>query len=98
MDRREGERLMQAVFDQNLITDSLNKESDNSLGNKIGLFSKVFGCWHKRLSRPVTRDRVTFRSCIECGARRRFDMERYQTMGPFYYPPTVNTGSLRKFT
>lgn len=98
MDRREGERLMQAVFDQNLITDSLNKESDNSLGNKIGFFGKVFGCWHKRLSRPVTRDRVTFRSCIECGARRRFDMERYQTMGPFYYPPTVNTGSLRKFT
>jgi len=89
---------MQAVFDQNLIADSLMKENDSSLGNKIGFFSKVFGCWHKRLGRPVTRNRVTFRSCIECGARKKFDMERFQTMGPFYYPPTVKTEQFRQVT
>ncbi|MGH9947724.1 MAG: hypothetical protein ACRD6X_11025 [Pyrinomonadaceae bacterium] len=89
---------MQAVFDQNLIADSLVEESGNSLGEKIGVFGKLFGCWHKRLSRPVTRDRVTFRSCIDCGARRKFDMERFQTMGPFYYPPTVNAGPFRTVT
>jgi hypothetical protein len=89
---------MQAVLDQNLIADSLVRENENSIGDKIGIFVRWFGCWHKRLGRPVTRDRVTFRSCIECGARRRFDTERFQSLGPFYYPPTVNAGSLRNIT
>lgn len=80
---------MQAVLDQSLIADTLNWEGEGSLGEKIGFFSKLFGCRHKRMTRPVTRNQVTFRSCIECGARRKFDMESFQTMGPFHYPPTV---------
>jgi hypothetical protein len=89
---------MQAILDQSLIADALNTENEHPIGEKIGFFGKLFGCWHKRLSRPVTRNRVTFRSCIDCGARRKFDMERFQTLGPFYYPPTVKADPFRSGT
>jgi hypothetical protein len=89
---------MQAILDQSLIADALNTESEDPIGEKIGFFGKLFGCWHKRLTRPVTRNRVTFRSCIDCGARRKFDMERFQTMGPFFYPPTVKAEPFRSDT
>jgi hypothetical protein len=86
---------MQALLDQNLIADALNTGSEDSIGEQIGFFGKLFGCRHKRMSRPVTRNRFTFRSCIDCGARREFDMERFQTQGPFYYPPTVKADPFR---
>lgn len=89
---------MQAVFDRNLVTDKRFSENESPLGKRIGIFGKLFGCWHKRLTRPVTRDRVTFRSCLECGARRNFDMERFKTTGPFYFPPTVKAEPFRQVT
>jgi hypothetical protein len=89
---------MQAILDQSLIADALNTGSEDPIGEKIGFFGSLFGCWHKRMSRPVTRNRVTFRSCIDCGARRKFDVERFQTMGPFYYPPTVKAEPIRSVT
>jgi hypothetical protein len=91
-------RFMQAVLDQELIADSLVWGDEDSLGEKIGFLSNIFGCWHKRMSRPVTRNDVTFRSCINCGARRKFDMESFRTSGPFYYPPTVKADPFRKVT
>ncbi len=95
--RGEG-HVMQAVLDQELIADSLVWGDEDSLGEKIGFLSNMFGCWHKRMSRPVTRNDVTFRSCINCGARRKFDMESFRTSGPFYYPPTVKADPFRKVT
>jgi hypothetical protein len=89
---------MQAVLDQELIADSLVWGDEESLGEKIGFLSNIFGCWHKRMSRPVTRNSVTFRSCIDCGARRKFDMESFRTAGPFYYPPTVKADPFRRVT
>jgi hypothetical protein len=50
------------------------------------VFGRVFGCWHLNLSRPFTRDGETYRACLACGARRRFDTERWKTLGRFYYP------------
>jgi len=49
--------------------------------------ARVFGCWHRNMSRPFTRDGETYRACVECGARRRFDTERWETVGPYYHPP-----------
>ena len=49
--------------------------------------ARVFGCWHRNMSRPFTRDGETYRACVECGARRRFDTERWETVGPHYRPP-----------
>lgn len=48
--------------------------------------ARVFGCWHRTLSLPFTRDGETYRTCMGCGARRRFDTERWETVGQFYYP------------
>lgn len=48
--------------------------------------ARVFGCWHRTLSLPFTRDGETYRTCMGCGARRRFDTERWETVGPYYYP------------
>jgi hypothetical protein len=47
---------------------------------------RVFGCWHLNMSRPFTRDGETYRTCVGCGARRRFDTGRWETVGRFYYP------------
>lgn len=48
--------------------------------------ARIFGCWHGNLSRPFSRGNETYRTCAACGARRRFDLERWEMVGPFYYP------------
>ena len=47
---------------------------------------RVFGCWHRKLSLPFTRGHETYQTCISCGARRRYDMEKWTAVGDFYYP------------
>ena len=49
-----------------------------------GFLMRVFGCWHRELSRPFTRHGQTYRSCLHCGARRRFDLKAWETKGGFY--------------
>ncbi|HEY8559762.1 MAG TPA: hypothetical protein VIL74_05120 [Pyrinomonadaceae bacterium] len=66
------------------------KETDAVLfGKKIGLIAKLFGCWHENLSRPFTRGKTSYRSCLECGARKPFNAETLETYGNFYAPPPV---------
>ena len=48
--------------------------------------SRIFGCWHVHMSRPFSRGNETYRTCVTCGARRRFDLERWEMAGSFYYP------------
>jgi len=48
--------------------------------------ARIFGCWHIRMSRPFSRGNETYRTCVACGARRRFDLEQWKMVGPFYYP------------
>ena len=50
------------------------------------LFRRVFGCWHRQMSLPFTRGSETYRTCIDCGARRRFDLEQWRMVGGFYQP------------
>lgn len=47
---------------------------------------RVFGCWHLKLSLPFTRGDETYQTCISCGARRRFDLDQWISVGGFYYP------------
>lgn len=44
----------------------------------------LFGCWHRRMSWPMTRDGMTYRACVRCGMRRNFDPKTWKTFGPFY--------------
>jgi len=48
------------------------------------LFSKIFICWHRKVSRPFTRDGETYRVCLRCGMRRHFDLQAWQTRGGYY--------------
>jgi len=48
-------------------------------------FARVFGCWHKEMSRPFTDQGQTYRTCLECGAQRQFNLRRWEMQGDFYY-------------
>jgi hypothetical protein len=50
-----------------------------------GGLTRLFGCWHTRMSRPFTRDGETYCACLGCGARRRFDLQAWRMRGPYYY-------------
>src|SRR6185295_14695944 len=52
---------------------------------------RVFGCWHLKLSLPFTRGNETYQTCISCGARRRFDLDQWTSVGGFYYPTKRST-------
>jgi hypothetical protein len=53
-----------------------------AVGRWVG---ELFGCQHKEMSRPFSRQGETYRVCIACGARRQFDQENWNTQGPYYY-------------
>ncbi len=48
-------------------------------------FLRALGCWHRELGRLVTFGGETYRVCLGCGARRRLDLRRWETSGPFYF-------------
>lgn len=58
----------------------------SSLTGKIGeLMARVFGCRHSDMSRPFSRAGRTYRSCLNCGAQRQFNLGSWQMQGNFYY-------------
>ena len=75
------------------LSDKNNKvtnEIDNLVfGKKIGLMLKLFGCWHTNISRPFTEGKTAYRSCLQCGARKKFNPETWETHGSFYFPPSL---------
>jgi hypothetical protein len=88
--------MMEAVLEQNRIASSVIDRSPEVFGEKIGLFGSVFGCWHKDLGRPFTLKCESYRACLNCGARKRFDTETLKTTGRFHYPPAVSHASARQ--
>ena len=67
-----------------------NVEIDRSVfGQRIGVFTKLFGCWHTNISRPFVQGKTTYRSCLQCGARKQFNPKTLETHGSFYFPPSV---------
>lgn len=53
----------------------------------INWLTHLFGCWHKKMNNPFTRNNETYRTCITCGARRHFNVERSRMTGPYYNVP-----------
>lgn len=49
--------------------------------------TRLFGCRHRQMSPPFTGGEETYRSCMRCGARRLFDVERGRMTGAYYYAP-----------
>lgn len=81
---------MQNILEQNRIAEAVINRTNGAFGKKIGFTAKIFGCWHKRLSRPFTNRSGSYRACLNCGARKKFDTETLLTKGPFYYPPAIS--------
>jgi hypothetical protein len=52
-----------------------------------GWLTRLFGCRHRNMSPPFTGGEETYRSCMRCGARRLFNVERGKMTGPYYYAP-----------
>jgi hypothetical protein len=50
-----------------------------------GWINRMFGCWHKEMSRPFSSEGQTYRACLHCGARRSFSVGRWEMRGDFYY-------------
>ena len=61
-------------------------DTEGAVDSAVGLLNRVFGCWHREMSLPFTRKDETYRTCVACGARRRFDLDRWTTAGPYYRP------------
>ncbi|MCY7345679.1 MAG: hypothetical protein LH614_05595 [Pyrinomonadaceae bacterium] len=80
---------MQTMLEQNRIAAAIINRTNEAFGSKIGLFGKLFGCWHKQVSRPFTVGKDSYRACLHCGARQHFDTQTLKTFGAFHYPPTV---------
>ena len=80
---------------QNFINNSGEKTvvDNNFFGKKVGIFLKLFGCGHPNLSRPFSRGRHGYRTCLRCGARKQFNPETLTTFGGFYYPPIAKSDS-----
>jgi hypothetical protein len=57
-----------------------------SKGKRLEYFlRRAFGCWHSSMSRPITAAGETYRACLACGARRRFDPKSWTMNGPYYF-------------
>ena len=82
---------MQGILEQNSIAASVINRTRGGFGEKIGFMASLFGCWHKRLTRPFTEKHASYRACVDCGARKKFSTEDFRTVGPFYYPPSIRS-------
>lgn len=83
---------------KNTVTEKNNwaqKPDTLVFGQKVGLITSLFGCWHENISRPFVQGKTAYRSCLKCGARKQFDQETLETHGKFYFPPvaSVETGN-----
>jgi hypothetical protein len=76
-------KSMEAVLERK---QNLKKKTVQPEEKTVGFFAGLFGCWHKQLSRPFTTHNGSYRVCLHCGARRKFDPQTLKTYGHFYFP------------
>lgn len=59
--------------------------ASSQAGGVSSWLAKVFGCWHKEMSRPFSIQGQTYRTCLDCGARRQFNLGNWEMQGDYYY-------------
>lgn len=67
-----------------------NIPSGGGIGN---LVTRLLGCRHKEMSRPFSNKGQAYRTCLNCGASRKFNVGRWEMQGSFYYA-SPNVGYL----
>ena len=80
---------MQEILEQNLTLERLTGRKDVPLKTEVSILGRIFGCRHRNLSRPFNDidKKSCYRVCLECGARREFDIRSFKTLGNFYFLP-----------
>jgi hypothetical protein len=72
-------RWLTRILDEDSVRDD---DSSVHQSNRLLWF---FRCWHRKVSRPFTRDGHTFCVCLKCGMRRDFDVKNWKLTGGYYY-------------
>ncbi len=49
------------------------------------LFGRILGCRHSHMGRPYLVNDEPYRTCLECGARRRFDRYGWTKQLAYYF-------------
>ena len=76
---------------ENHLNGSVQTEVETDVfGEKVGIISRLFGCRHSRMSRPVTTGSLTYQYCASCGVRRKYDPVTFEPGRVFYYPGNQN--------
>jgi hypothetical protein len=55
----------------------------NSMKRVASVFRRVLRSRHLHMSRPYTVDDEPYRTCLECGARRRMDRHTWTKLHPY---------------
>jgi hypothetical protein len=63
----------------------LRSNESDSVNSGRRWLGGIFGCSHKQMSRPFSRQGETYRVCLTCGARRQFVESTWEMTGPFYF-------------
>ena len=61
------------------------------------LMRRITTCWHRKLSRPFTRDNKTYRVCLRCGMQRDFNLQMWKSTGRFYPAPLMSDKQLHSY-
>ena len=76
-------QTVQAIIENHHKVVQINASPRNSgIG---GWITRLFGCRHKEMSRPFSIQGQTYRTCLDCGGRRQFNVGRWEMQGDFYY-------------
>ena len=77
---------MQAAAELTIVSSTVPQMDSLSVTGRLNtLMARVFGCRHADMSRPFSRDGRTYRSCLNCGAQRHFNLRSWTMQGGFYY-------------
>jgi hypothetical protein len=77
---------MQAAAELIIANSSAPQMDSLSVAGRLNtLMARVFGCRHADMSRPFSRDGRAYRSCLNCGAQRQFNVGDWKMQGGFYY-------------
>lgn len=49
------------------------------------VFRRIIGCRHSQMSRPYTVNDLPYRTCLECGARRRLNKHGWTRQHAYYF-------------
>ena len=77
---------MQAAAELTIASSTVPQMDSSSVSGRLNtLMARVFGCRHADMSRPFSRDGRAYRSCLNCGAQRQFNLGNWEMQGGFYY-------------